>query len=77
MVKLSVNFVGGILVIEGPVSGRRYEYNPIRGDTYLFVEDADVQKLKEKKTRSGCGCGPDGKTFVGGTVEEDLFKEIS
>lgn len=53
---LKVNWTGDVLVINGPATGRRYEYIPHRDQGLLHVDEADVPGLLAHMYSRGGGC---------------------
>lgn len=59
MKSLRVNFYGDArLVVNGPVTGRRYEYLPTTAGR-MEVDDRDAPEMLKIQTRKGCGCSRD------------------
>ena len=73
MVKLRVNFAGGILKFVGNETGIRYTYNPVEDKGFVYVNNADAPELKERTIKTGCGCSKD--NAVEQLKIEKLFEE--
>ena len=77
MVKLKVNFSGGILKLKGSETGIVYTYNPaeLKPDDigYVYVNNQDAVELKTRIIKTGCGCSKDN---AGDQLKtEKLFEE--
>lgn len=76
--RLKVNFVGGILVTNGPVTGERYKYDPTDQNSKgeILVDERDAPGLLDKKVNSSsCGCSNDSQS--GQPTYTNLFTEIN
>ena len=58
--RLASQLASNRVVLEGPVTGKRYEYLPRRDRGRVEVEDADVEELLKLVRESGCGCSKPG-----------------
>jgi len=73
---LKVNYVGATLVVQGPITGRRYEYRPGDDNGRLWnVSEEDVPEMLKMVVKArDCGCSKDGGS-TSSTEQYPLFEE--